>query len=363
MQEDLKYWNAINLNTRIGPVKFKKLYNNFETMEEVWKADSLKLLKCGLKEKDINYFLARRQSIDVDSEFEKLRKENIELITIKNKKYPKLLKEIFTPPPVLYIRGKIDMNPCIGVVGTRKYSSYGRQAVENIVRDLTLSNITIISGLALGIDALAHMETIKNDGQTYAILGSGVNQNSIYPSCNRVIAEKILEKGGAIISEYPYGTPPLKQNFPARNRIISGLSLAILVVEAPKESGALITANFALEQNRDVFAVPGTIFSKNSEGTNNLIKKGAATVTTASDILEELNLKEIINKENKREILPDGPDEEKIISSLSQDPLHIDKIATITGFDIKKVSSTLTMMEIKGMVKNMGNMQYILVYK
>ncbi len=363
MQEDLKYWNAINLNTRIGPVKFKKLYNYFDTMEEVWQTDSLKLLKCGLKEKDINYFLAKRQSIDANSEFEKLLKENIELISIKDKKYPKLLKEIFAPPPLLYVRGNIDTNPCIGVVGTRKYSSYGKQVVENIVKDLALSKITIVSGLALGIDALAHQETLNNNGQTYAILGSGVNQGSIYPSNNRIIADKILEKGGAIISEYPYGTPPLKQNFPARNRIISGLSLATLVIEAPKESGALITANFALEQNRDVFAVPGNIFSKNSEGTNNLIKKGAAMVTSAADILEELNLKEIINTGIKKEIMPDSPEEEKIVSSLSQDPIHIDKIAKITGLNIKNVSSTLTIMEIKGMVKNMGNMEYILVYK
>lgn len=363
MQEDLKYWNAINLNTRIGPARFKKLYSHFETMEEVWEADSLKLLDCGLKENEINYFLAKRKSIDVDSEFEKLLTENIELITIKDKKYPKLLKEIFNPPPALYVRGNIDINPSIGVVGTRKYSPYGKQAVEHIVRDLALSKITIISGLALGIDALAHNETIRNNGQTYAILGSGVNQNSIYPTNNRIIAERILENNGAIISEYPYGTPPLKQNFPARNRIISGLSIATLVIEAPKESGALITANFALEQNRDVFAVPGNIFSKNSEGTNNLIKNGASPVTSASDILEELNLNEIINKEINKKITPDNPEEEKIISSLSQDPVHIDKIAAITGFDIKKVSSTLTMMEIKGMVKNMGNMQYILVYK
>jgi len=363
MPEDLKYWNAINLNTRIGPVRFKKLYSHFKTMKEAWEADSLGLLECGLKENEINYFLAKRKSIDVNSEFEKLLNENIKLITIKDKKYPKLLKEIFTPPAVLYVRGDLDTNPSIGVVGTRKYSPYGKQAVEQIVRDLALSKITIISGLALGIDTLAHAETIKNNGQTYAILGSGINQNSIYPTNNRTIAEKILENNGAIISEYPYGTPPLKQNFPARNRIISGLSLATLVVEAPKESGALITANFALEQNRDVFAIPGSIFSKNSEGTNNLIKTGAATVTSASDILEALNLNEIISTGINKKISPDNPEEEKIIFSLSQDPIHIDKIASITGFNIKKVSATLTMMEIKGMVKNMGNMQYILVYK
>lgn len=363
MQEDLKYWNAINLNTRIGPARYKKLYKYFKTMKEAWKADSIELLKCGLKEKEINYFLAKKTSINVDEEFEKLLKENIKLITIKDEKYPKLLKEIFTPPPVLYLRGEIDANPCIGIVGTRKYTSYGQQVVENITRDLSKSNITIVSGLALGIDALAHQEAINNKNKTLAILGSGVNQSSIYPTRNRGIAEKILNTGGAIISEYPYGTPPLKQNFPARNRIISGLSLATLVIEAPKESGALITANFALEQNRDVFAIPGNIFSNNSEGTNNLIKKGASPVTSANDILEELNLKEIINKNVEKNIIPDNPEEEKIISALSQEPIHIDKIAKITNFDIKKVSSTLTIMEIKGMVKNMGNMQYILVYK
>lgn len=363
MKEDLKYWNAINLNTKIGPAKFKKLYVHFKTMHQAWKADSIELLKCGLKEKDVNYFLAKRPSINVDSEFEKLEKENIKVITIKDKKYPKLLKEIYSPPPVLYIKGNIDINPCIGVVGTRKFSPYGKEIVETIVRDLALSKITIVSGLALGIDALAHQETLKNNGQTYAILGSGVNQRNIYPSNNRRIAEQILDKGGAIISEYPYGTPPLKHHFPARNRIIAGLSLATLVIEAPKESGALITANYALEQNRDVFAVPGNIFSKNSEGTNNLIKMGASPVTESSDILEELNLKQIIKSPQKRKIAPETPEEEKVISSLSQDPLHINKIAKNTGLNIKTISSTLTMMEIKGMVKNMGNMEYILVYK
>lgn len=363
MQEDIKYWNAINLNNKFGPVKFKKLYAHFKTMKEAWEADSVELLKCGLKEKDINFFLAKKLSIDADQELEKLKKEKIEIITIKDSNYPKLLKEIHAPPPLLYIRGNIDINPCIGVVGTRKFSPYGKELVETIVKDLAISKITIISGLALGIDALAHQETLKNSGKTYAILGSGVNKNSVYPSNNRRIAEEIINKGGAIISEYPYNTPPLKHHFPARNRIIAGLSLATLVIEAPKESGALITANFALEQNRDVFAIPGNIFSKNCEGTNNLIKMGASPITSANDILEELNLKQIIKSNDNKKIIPETKEEEKIISSLSQDPIHINKIAKKTNLDIKIVSSTLTMMEIKNMVKNMGNMEYILVYK
>lgn len=359
---DLKFWNAINLNPKIGPAKFKKIYTYFKTMEEAWNADASDLKKCGLEEKDIEYFFAKKQEIDPDLEFEKIKKEKIKIITIKDQNYPKLLKEIYLPPPLLYVKGDLEkgLDLTLGVVGTRKPTLYGKEVTAEIVRDLALAGITIVSGLAYGIDAEAHKETINLSKKTIAVLGSGIDQESIYPSNNRKLASEIIENGGAIITEYPVGTLPLKQHFPARNRIISGLSLGVLVVEAPKESGALITANYALEQNREVFAIPGSVFNKNSEGPNNLIKMGAKLVTSASDILEELNLNETTKFLMNKKIIPESKEEEKILRVLSQEPAHINLIAQKTKIPIKTISATLTLMEIKGKVKNLGNMYYVI---
>lgn len=358
---DLKYWNAINLVFNASPKNLSKLFSFFKKAKEAWKANAQQLAKCGLKEKDINYFIAKRTEISPDAEFEKLAKEEIKIITYRDKNYPKLLREIYLPPALLYVKGKLNLSlefP-IAVVGTRKPTLYGKEIAQDISKDLTAAGITIVSGLALGIDTLAHRAAVEHNQSTIAVLGSGIDEKSIYPASNRRLAHDIIQNSGAIISEYPLGTLPLKQNFPARNRIISGLSLGVLVIEAPKESGALITANSALEQNREVFAIPGSIYSRNSEGTNNLIKMGAHLVTSASDILDELNLTQVAAHIKAKKIIPESPEEEKILDVLTKEPIYIDHLAKKTNLPINTISSVLTVMEMKGKVRNLGGMNYI----
>lgn len=280
----------------------------------------------------------------------------INKITIENPSYPKLLKEIYDPPKELYVWGDLrpEENYPLAVVGTRKISSYGKQITIDLVRNLTKAGLTIISGLALGVDGLAHQTCLDVNGRTIAVLGSGLNR--IYPSIHQKLAEKIVKAGGAVISEYPPETGPTKWNFPARNRIIAGMSLGVLVIEAPEASGALITARFALDFGREVFAVPGNINNQNSIGTNRLIKLGAKPVTKAEDILESFNLE--LALEFKKEIKPASKEEAIILEILGQEPTHIDEIIRKSKLESPIVSSTLTIMEITGKVRHIGGGNY-----
>ncbi|MFH0805422.1 MAG: DNA-processing protein DprA [Patescibacteria group bacterium] len=286
-----KYFNAFNLIGNIGPITFKKLLDHFNSLDIAWESEINEFYKAGLNQSAIEQIRKQRSGINPDYEIEKLEKEKIGLITIQDESYPKLLKEIYAPPAILYIKGNFSPNDkfSLGIVGTRNPSDYGRQITPIITSELSKSGITIVSGLAKGIDAIAHKTAIDNNGRTIAVLGSGIDSKSIYPVINKYLSEKITENG-AVISEFPINTKPLAQNFPQRNRIISGLSLGILVIEASEKSGSMITARNALEQNREVFAIPGDILSNNSLGPNNLIKMGAKLVTKTNDILEELNL-------------------------------------------------------------------------
>jgi len=359
---DHKYYNAFNLLPQMGPNRFRKLYSYFDTLESAWKnANEREFAKAGLEDEIIKEILEKRKEISPEKEFEKLDKENIKIITINDDFYPSRLKEIPSAPALLYAKGETKKDEVIvAVVGSRKVSTYGRQAASQLSRELSQAGITIASGMALGIDSIAHQECLKLKNRTIAVLGGGVDKNSIYPRSNYQTAQEIISNGGAVISEYPIGTPPLKQHFPARNRIISGLALGVLVVEASESSGALITAKFALEQNREVFAVPGNIYSKNSEGTNNLIKLGAKLVSKTEDILEELNLKTAVEITKAREIIPDSEEEAIILENLSKDePIHIDNLAKTAKMNVTAVSGLLTLMEIKGKVKNVGGMRYV----
>jgi len=286
-----KYFNAFNLIEGIGPITFKKILNHFNHLSNAWSSNINEFNQIGLNKSVIEQIRIKRPKINPDWEMEKLLKENIDLITIHDKNYPKLLKEIYAPPALLYIKGNLEPNDkiSIGIVGTRNPSSYGNQITPLITKDLSNFGLTIISGLAKGIDTLAHQATLNANGRTIAVLGTGIDKKSIYPAINIQLAEEITHKG-ALISEFPIGTQPAAQNFPQRNRIISGLSLGVLVIEASEKSGSLITARNALEQNRDVFAIPGNVFSINSLGPNKLIKMGAKLVSQANDIIEELNL-------------------------------------------------------------------------
>ncbi len=279
---------------------------------------------------------------------------SITTIDIKDKNYPKLLKEIYDPPKKIYILGDIkalDDLP-FAVVGTRKMSREGKEIASKIVRGLAQNGFTIISGLALGIDGASHQAALEAKGKTIAVLGSGLN--NIYPSAHKKLAEQIIASGGAIISEYEPDMPPLKHQFPERNRVISGLSLGTLVIEAPFKSGSLITAKCALEQNREVFAVPGSILNLNSEGPNYLIKMGAHPVTKTEDILEIFNIEPRNNINEKTFTV----DELKIIAIIKNQPTHIDEIIKLSYKSSSEINSLLVIMEISGKIKNLGNGYY-----
>ena len=361
MDNDKKYYNAFNFIPQIGPVRFGKLINHFKSMKDAWNANASEFYEAGIEQDVVEKILESRKNIFVDQEFEKLEKENIKIITINESSYPALLKETHSAPAVLYFKGEMEKDDLtVAIVGSRKVSIYGRQVTSQLARELSGTGLTIVSGMALGVDVIAHNECVKLKNKTIAILGGGIDTASIYPSSNYQTAENIISSGGAIVSEYPVGTPPLKQHFPARNRIISGLSLGVLVIEASEKSGALITAKFALEQNREVFAIPGSIFSNNSIGANNLIKLGAKLVTKSEDILEELNLESVAEIKKAREIIPDNEEEKLILENLSADePIQIDKLAKIVKINTAALSSLLTLMEIKGKVKNVGGMRYV----
>lgn len=356
-----KYLIALNHFPKFGPTRINKLKKYFPDFQTAWQANLRDLQAAGLNENLANEFISTRGSINPDELLHNIEKEKIKIITREESAYPKLLAEIYEPPPLLYYRGELQPDDfSIAIVGTRKFSAYGQQVAENITTELTKNKITIVSGLALGIDSLAHNTCLENQGRTIAVLGTGIDQNSIYPSSNRYLAEKIVNAGGVILSEFPLGTPPLRHNFPQRNRIISGLSLGTLVIEAGEKSGALITASYALEQNREVFAVPGNIYSPVSAGPNNLIKQGARVATNASDVIETLDLNQITSYIENKKIIPETKEEELILSFLSHEPIYVDEIIRQSQLGAAKISSTLTIMEMKGMIKNLGNMQYII---
>ncbi len=285
----------------------------------------------------------------------------VKKITIEDKDYPATLKEIHNPPKQLYIKGEIKNQDkvAIAIVGTRKYSTYGKQVALDLSSKLAKLGITIVSGLARGIDTFAHKAALEAGGRTIAVLGSGMDQKSFSPSCNYALSEEIA-KNGAVITEYPEGTIGAVYTFPERNRIVSGLSLGVIVIEAPEQSGALITANLALDQNKEVFAVPGNIYDENSQGTHNLIKQGAKLVTCIEDVLEELNLSHLLSETPKTKTKPENKEEEIILSALSLQPTHIDDIIKITKLPTSIVNSTLTILEIKNAVRNLGKNNYIL---
>ncbi|MCK4539706.1 DNA-processing protein DprA [Candidatus Parcubacteria bacterium] len=356
----------------------KLISKYFSSFEHAFKANLDELKASGIKENIADEFIAARANINTGELLEKIQEEDIKICKITDNDYPRLLKEIYDPPYFFYYKGSIANinNFSIGVVGTRKYTNYGERAIEKIIYNLTKNNLNIISGLALGIDTLAHKACLNAKGKTIAVLGTGIDKQSFYPFTNRHLAEKIISEGGAIISEFPLGTEPLRYNFPQRNRIISGLSFGTLVIEAAEKSGALITARCACEQNREVFAVPGSIFSDMSIGPNELIKQGAKPITKADDILETLDLKNINNYiENTKctpgafpaghplgkKIIAESEEEKIILEHLSLEAIHIDELIRLTKLNTSAISSTLIILEMKGAIKNLGNMQYVLL--
>jgi DNA processing protein len=359
-KNDLKYWLAFNQISVIGPIRWQRLLAYFSGLKQAWQAPLGELIKAGIEPKVAEELISQRLEINPDLELEKVEKLKVKITTILDLNYPKLLAEIYSPPPLLYHLGNLDLNNdfLLAVVGTRKISNYGKQVTQHLVNELSAAGLTIVSGLALGIDACAHQAAINSGGKTVAVLGSGIDQ--VYPASNRKLAQKILDTGGSIISEFPLAMPPYKSNFPQRNRIISGLSLGTLVTEGGEKSGALITAKYALEQNREVFTVPGSIYNPGSVGPNGLIKRGAHPVTETNNILEALNLEKASEFKASRKVIPETETEKIILEILDYQACPIDKIVQQTNLGVNEVNSTLAMLEMKGLVKNLGNQQYVL---
>ena len=358
-RKDIKYRVGFSLIPGIGRVRLTQLENYFENLENAWEASSADLKHAGLDSSTIHAITSWRPKISLEAEMEKIDRCGVKVLTCHDPDYPARLKEIHDYPPILYVRGSLlpEDEWCLAVVGTRRATVYGRQVTEEVVADLAQSKITVVSGLAKGIDSVAHHSALEAGGRSIAVFASGLD--IVYPSENVNLARRIMQQG-ALISEYPLGTKPRADNFPRRNRIMSGLSLGILVVEAGKTSGALITAHLALEQNREVFAIPGSILSPASSGTNHLIQEGARPVCDYTDILEELNLTAVARQIEMKEVIPSSDTESTLLKHLSAEPAHIDDVCRSSGLSAASASSTLAMMELKGMVKQVGSMNYIL---
>jgi DNA processing protein len=357
--KELAYWVGFNIIPGIGRVKFSQLENFFGNLDKAWKAAPTELTRAGLDHNTVRAIETWRPKIDLDSEMEKIDQNNIRAFTYHDDGYPTRLKEIYDYPPIIYIRGELTAADelCVSVVGTRRATAYGRQVTQEITADLAHNNITVISGLARGIDTVAHRTAIESGGRTIAVFACGLD--TVYPSENTILARSII-KQGALISEYPLGAKPRPDNFPRRNRIMSGMSLGVLVIEADESSGAIITAHMALEQNREVFAIPGSILSPMSRGTNRLIQEGAKLVRTCQDIFEELNLATSIYQIEMKEMKTPSETETLLLKQLGAEPVHIDQVCLGSGLPISTVSSTLAIMELNGMVRQISSMNYVL---
>lgn len=357
--EELKYYYAFSRTGKVGPIHFNQALKVFGDAKAAWEAREDELKYLGWREGVTHAVRKVKKSVDLEKELERLIEGKVKIITDKDKEYPPNLKNISTPPFILYIKGEISKKDtqALAVVGSRKITDYGRLVTRKLVSALCLNHLTIISGLALGIDAFAHKEALECGGRTLAVLGSGIDK--ISPITNYHLAENIISSNnGAIITEFPPGTEAFPSNFPFRNRIISGLSMGVLVIEAAVKSGTLITAGHALDQGKDVFAVPGSVLSSMSSGSHRLIKMGAKLVESAQDILEELNITKNVGDMAAVEIIPESKEEEVILKILGEDMLHIDDIIRSSKLATSVVSSVITMMEIKGKIINTGGGYY-----
>ncbi len=351
------FWVAWNRVRGIGPARFGRILEIFGAASLAWHASIAELRDAGVEEKLASAIARQRATIDPAQEMARLERHAVTVLTLRDAGYPRLLREIGQPPAVLYVRGQLTLEDemALAVVGTRRVTAYGRQVTSRLVRELVERRMTIVSGLARGVDAAAHLAALDAGGRTIAVLGCG--PDLVYPPEHAKLAERIVEQG-AVVSEFAAGMPPEAGNFPARNRIISGLSLAVLVTEAPADSGALITATFAAEQGRDVMAVPGNITQRTSAGCNRLIREGALCVTESVDVIESLNLHMAPQQMDMRALLPDDPTELRVLECLEAEPRHADDLCQMLSLPAATISGTLMMLELKGLVHHLGNMVY-----
>ncbi len=354
-----RYYLGFNLTPGIGPSRLARLIERCGSLEAAWQADPFEMAAAGLDGKTSAALLAARARLDLDAELARAARAGAALLTLDDAAYPALLREIPGAPPLLYVRGALTPADdwAVAVVGTRMPTAYGREAAHSIAGDLAAGGVSVVSGLALGVDTLAHEAALAAGGRTLAVLGSGVDLP--YPARNRRLAERIVEQG-ALISDYPLGTAPVAANFPPRNRIISGLSRATLVVEAGEQSGALITVGFALDQGRDVFAVPGPIFARQSAGCNRLIRGGAGLARGAADLMADLDMTAASVQREVRAELPADPAEAAVLNLLTGEPRHIDELGREAGLPAHVAAATLALLELKGLARQPAPMYYVL---
>ena len=357
--DDVKYWLGFSLVPNIGAKRLAHLYERFGDLSSAWHAPEAALRGSDLGQKTLDALFKLRQSLDLDAALEKVQRVGAWLLTLADDRYPQALRRMDDPPPLLYVRGKFlpQDDRALAVVGTRKATKQGRDITFDLSKQLALQDVTIVSGLAHGVDTAAHRGALAAGGRTIAVMGCGVDV--LYPSENRDLAQTIT-RSGAIISEFPLGTQPRPTNFPRRNRIISGLSLGVLVTEAPENSGALITAHLAAEQGREVFAVPGNIYNKMARGANRLIQDGAKLVLDVNDILEEFNIahETVQTRVRTEQVAPSNGIEQTLLDLLGADPIHIDELVRMSQLQTAQVTSTLTLLELKGLAQMVGHMQY-----
>lgn len=371
----MKEWLSLNMTPGIGPRKATELLERFGSAENIFHALRRELTALRLRPESIQSILKREFHEKAAEELIRIKQMKSDVLILDDGSYPPLLREIADPPIVLYVRGEWQAcfdSPCISIVGSRRCSTYGRNAAEMLGRDLASRGVTIVSGFARGIDSAAHLGALACKGRTVAVLGTGIDR--VYPKENAGLVNKILDSGGAVVSQFPLGTPPLRENFPYRNRIISGLSLGTLIVEASERSGSLITARLSMEQNREVLAVPGNITSKNSFGTNYLIKSGAKLVQQWQDVIAELPAEvaaeilppkideSAVQKDGfSREKMPKGlTDVEKKVYQLlmPDDKIHIDILLKQSSLSFGELNNALVGLDLKDLIRVLPGNNY-----
>ncbi len=371
----MRDWISLNMTPQIGPRAATKLLERFGSAESVFHATRSELTSLRLRAESVESILKKEFHDKAQEEFEKVKGIGGDVLVLDDGSYPELLREIDDPPITLYVKGDWQAcfdAPCVALVGSRRCSTYGANASEMLSRDLAANGICIVSGLARGIDTAAHRGAIARKGRTIAVLGTGIGQ--VYPKENAKLVDEILANGGAIVSQFPLETPPLSENFPYRNRIISGLSLGVLIIEASERSGSLITARLAMEQNREVLAVPGNITSKNSFGTNYLIKSGAALVQQWQDVVSALpseisaailppkiDEKEKQTKPEQTDSMPNNlSDNERVIYSIlsPDEPIHIDFLLEKSQLSVGDLASAILELEMRDLIRELAGKRY-----
>lgn len=353
---DTAYWVAFRGISGVGPVRVQRLLDYFGSMRTAWEADA-GVLRTLLEERVVRQIVSARQREDPADELARLASEKVRVITLLDDDYPSLLREIPSPPPVLFIKGDLLATDrrAVAIVGTRRVTPYGRDMARSISRDLAMAGVTIVSGLARGVDGIAHQAALEAGGRTLALMGSGVRR--IYPADHRGLAERIRAQG-ALISDFLPDAPPDAPNFPARNRLISGMALGVIVIEAPERSGALITVDFAADQGRDVFALPGSVMSEASAGCHRILRDGARPIRHAQDVLDDLRLGDAPRQlAIDTSVMLDEPTR-RVLAVLTGEPRHIDDIAAAADVEITSLSSMLMGLELQGLVRNVGAQYY-----